>query len=60
MCRNPPPHPPNSGNLNSFFGRQKRRFARMTENKFDDDNDGCNDNDDDNYGNFDDNYDKNY
>ena len=31
----------------------------MTENKFDDDNDGCNDNDDDNYGNFDDDYDKN-
>ena len=31
----------------------------MTENKFNDDNDGCNDNDDDNYGNFDDNYDKN-
>ena len=27
--------------------------------KFDDDNEGCNDNYDDNYGNFDDNYDKN-
>ena len=28
--RNPPPDP-NSGNLVLFFGRQKRRFARMTE-----------------------------
>ena len=42
-----------------FFGRQKRRFARMTEIFFDDDNDGFNDNYDDNFGNFDDNYDKN-
>ena len=55
---NPPPDP-NSGNLVLFFGRQKRRFARMTEFFFDDDNDGFNDNYDDNFGNFDDNYDKN-
>ena len=55
---NPPPGP-NSGNLVLFFGRQKRRFARMTEIFFDDDNDGFNDNYDDNFGNFDDNYDKN-
>ena len=41
------------------IGRQKRRFARMTEIFFDDDNDGCNDNYDDNFGNFDDDYDKN-
>ena len=54
---NPPPDP-NSGNLVLFFGRQKRRFARMTEIFFDDDNDGINDNYDDNFGNFDDNYDK--
>ena len=27
---NPPPDP-NSGNLVLFFGRQKRRFARMTD-----------------------------
>ena len=56
---NPPPPDPNSGNLVLFFGRQKRRFARMTEIFFDDDNDGFNDNYDDNFGNFDDNYDKN-
>ena len=56
---NPPPHDPNSGNLVLFFGRQKQRFARMTEFFFDDDNDGFNDNYDDNFGNFDDNYDKN-
>ena len=37
----------------------QRRFARMTEIFFDDDNDGCNDNYDDNFGNFDDDYDKN-
>ena len=55
---NPPPDP-NSGNLVLFFGRQKRRFARMTEIVFDDDNDGFNDNYDDHFGNFDDNYDKN-
>ena len=54
-----PKPPPNSGNLVLFFGRQKRRFARMTEIFFDDDNDGFNDNYDDNFGNFDDNYDKN-
>ena len=54
-----PPPDPNSGNLVLFFGRQKRRFARMTEFFFDDDNDGFNDNYDDNFGNFDDNYDKN-
>ena len=36
---NPPPDP-NSGNLVLFFGRQKRRFARMTEFFFYDDNDG--------------------
>ena len=56
---NPPPPDPNSGNLVLFFGRQKRRFARMTKKNFNDDNDGCNDNYDDNYGNFDDDYDKN-
>ena len=44
------------GDLVLFFGRQKRRFARMTEIFIDDDNDGLNDNYDDN---FDDNYDKN-
>ena len=55
---NPPPDP-NLGNLVLFFGRQKRRFARMIEFFFDDDNDGFNDNYDDNFGNFDDNYDKN-
>ena len=43
----------------SFFGRQKRRFARLTGIFFDDGNDGCNDNYDDNYGNFDDDYGKN-
>ena len=43
-----PKPPPNSGNLVLFFGRQKRRFARMTEFCFDDDNDGFNDNFDDN------------
>ena len=56
---NPPPPDPNSGNLVLFFGRQKRRFARMTKIVLDDDNDGFNDNHDDNFGNFDDNYDKN-
>ena len=55
-----PPPDPNSGNLVLFFGRQKRRFARMTKKYFDGDNDGFNDNYDDNFGNFDDNYDKNY
>ena len=55
---NPPPDP-TSGNLVLFFGRQKRRFASMTEIFFDDDNDGFNDNYDDIFGNFDDNYDKN-
>ena len=55
----PPPHDPYSGNLVLFFGRQKPRFARMTEIVLDDDNDGFNDNYDDNFGNFDDNYDKN-
>ena len=49
----------NLGNLVLFFGRQKQCFARMTKKKFNDDNDGCNDNYDDNYGNFDDDYDKN-
>ena len=53
----PPPPAPNSGNLVLFFGRQKRRFVRMTDFFFDVDSDGCNDNYDDNYGNFDDNYD---
>ena len=45
------PPPPNSGNLVLFwsFGRQKQCCARMTEKKFIDDNDGCNDNYDDNY-----------
>ena len=47
---NPTPRPdPNSGNLVLFFGRQKRRFAHMTEIFFDDDNDGFNDNYDDNF-----------
>ena len=59
-CQNhlTPPPDPNSGNLVLFFGRQKRRFARMTEIFFDDDNDGFNNNYNDNFGNFDDNYDK--
>ena len=48
--------PPNSGNLYHLFGRQNRRFARMTEENTDDDNDGCNDN---YYDNFYENYDKN-
>ena len=56
---NHPPPDPNLGNLVLFFGRQKWRFARMTEIFFDYDNDGFNDNYDDNFGNFDDNYDKN-
>ena len=34
---------PNSGNMVLFFGRQKRRFARMTGKNFDADNEGCND-----------------
>ena len=55
---NPPPDP-YSGNLVLFFGRQKRRFARMAGIFFDDDNDGFNDNCDVNFGNFDDNSDKN-
>ena len=42
-----------------FFGRQKRRFARMIEFFFFYDNVGFNDNYDDNFSNFDDNYDKN-
>ena len=50
---------PNSGKLVLFFGRQKRRFARMTEILFDDDNDGFRDNYDDDFGNFDDNHGKN-
>ena len=50
-----PPHPPNSGNLVPFFGRQKQHFALMTEKIDDDNDDGCNDN----YDNLDDNYDKN-
>ena len=58
-CPNQPPRPPNAGNSVPFFGRQKRRFARMIDFFLDDDNEGCNDNYDDNYGNFDDNYDKN-
>ena len=45
--------------LGPLFGRQKRRFARMTKIFFDDDDDGFNDNYDDNFGNFDDKYDKN-
>ena len=59
LPESPKPPDPNSGNLVLFFGRQKRRFARMTEIVLDDDNDGFNDNYDDNFGNFDDNYDKN-
>ena len=55
----PPPPDPNSGNLVLFFGRQKRRLARMTKIFFGGDNDGFNDIYDDNFGNFDDNYDKN-
>ena len=54
-----PPPDPISGNLVLFFGRQKRRFARMTEFFFNDDNDGFNDNYDNNFGNFNDNHDKN-
>ena len=54
-----PPSPPIRATWSSFFGRQKRSFARMTGKNFNDDNDGCNDNYDDNYGNFDDDYDKN-
>ena len=45
-----PPPDPNSGNWVLFFGRQKRRFARMTKIVLDDDNDGSNDNYDDNFG----------
>ena len=57
MPESPKPHPPNSGNLVLFFGRQKWYLARMTEDEFfDDDNDGCSDNYD---GNFDDNDGKN-
>ena len=56
---NPPPPWPQFGQLGPLFGRQKRRFASMTEIFFDDDNDGFNDNYDDIFVNFDDNYDKN-
>ena len=56
---NPPPHPPNSGNLVLFFRTSKTTFCAYDRKHFDDDNDGCNDNYDDNYGNFDDDYDKN-
>ena len=38
----PPPPLPDSGNLVLFFGRQKLRFAGMTD-FFYDDNDSCND-----------------
>ena len=55
----PPPPDPNSGNLVPFFGRQNRRFGRMTETVLDDDNYGFNDNYDDNFGDFYDDYDKN-
>ena len=44
----PKPPSPQFGQLGPlFFGRQKQRFARMTE-FVDVDNDGCNDNYDDN------------
>ena len=59
LPKSPNPPPPASGNLVLFFGRQKRRFARMNEIVLDDDNDGFKDNYNDNFGNFDDNYDKN-
>ena len=52
----PPSMTPIRATWSSFFGRQKRSFARMTKILFDDDNDGLNDNFDDN---FDDKYDKN-
>ena len=55
------PPPPKFGHLGPFFsGRQKRRFAPMTEKNTDDDNNRCHDNFDQNFGNFDDNDDKNY
>ena len=45
----------------SFFsGRQKRRFAHMTEKNTDDDNNCCHDNFYQNFGNFGDNDDKKY
>ena len=49
----------NSAPRSSLSGRQKRRFAHMTEKNTDDDNNCCHDNFDQNFGNFDDNDDKN-
>ena len=43
-----PPSP--QCNLVLFFGHKKKSFARMTEENFDDYNDGCKDNYDNNYG----------
>ena len=42
-----------------LFQTSKTTFCAYDRKKFDDGNDGCNDNYDDNYGNFDDDYDKN-
>ena len=44
----PPPHPPNA--TWSSFLDIKKCFARMTEENFDNYNDGCKDNYDNNYG----------
>ena len=60
ISRKPPPAPPipQFGQLGPlFFGRQKRRIARMTEKSIDDDDDGWNhdyDGDDDNIDEIDD------
>ena len=42
-----------------LYQTSKTTFCAYDRKKFDDGNDGCNDNYDDNYGNFDDDYDKN-
>ena len=56
----PPPQPPFRATWSSFFGRQKRRIARMTEISTDDDDDGCHDDYDGDGDNIDEIHDKNY
>ena len=52
----PPPLPSFRATWSSFFGRQKRRIARMTEISTDDDDDGWHDNYDGNGDNIDEIY----
>ena len=59
----PPPLPSIRATWSSLFGRQKRRFARMTEKNTDGDDDGWNDNndgDDDNIDEIDEKNDQNH